>query len=387
VVLLSFGFVFTLNASIFSQSTSNDERPTLKNFGSSLREFDKKNKDKNSGTKEQKEQNDKTSEEETISIKTNLVTSDVLVLDQKGNAILGLKQSDFVVIDNGVQQEIGIFSYGENVAVPRSIVLIIDYSGSMEPYLDRSIKAASNLVDKLGQQDRMAIVTDDVKLLVGFTKDKNLLKKKLKSLFTEAQRSEAKAGWFSGHSLQYSALLATLQELFDEEDILPIIIFQTDGDELLLLKPTMSREYKSVERKFSFNDVLEKLEKSRATIYSIIPGVRLMGLSAQEYKRKSEIFLKQYPSGIFSEKMIAFVADKQTALSEVAKLSGGYTNFLEKSEDAERVYSTIFGAINKRYLIGYYPTTPSDGKRHYLKIQVRGHPEYQIAGRKTYFPQ
>lgn len=184
-------------------------------------------------------------------------------------------------------------------------------------------------------------------------------------------------------SLQYSALLATLRELFDEEDIVPIIIFQSDGDELTILKPTNS-SYKSIERKFGFSDVLEQVEKSRATIYSIIPGVRLIGLSDQEYKQNANIFSKQYPSGAFNERMIAFVGKEQLALSEVAKLSGGYTDFLEKPEDAERVYSTIFGAINKRYLIGYYPTTQNDGKRHNVKIEVQGHPEYTIVGRKTY---
>ena len=39
---------------------------------------------------------------ETIKVETNLVVSDVLVLNDKGNALIGLKSSDFIITDNGV---------------------------------------------------------------------------------------------------------------------------------------------------------------------------------------------------------------------------------------------------------------------------------------------
>jgi hypothetical protein len=37
-----------------------------------------------------------------------------------------------------------------------------------------------------------------------------------------------------GRSSQFSALMATVREMFTEEDIRPVVIFQTDGDELFL---------------------------------------------------------------------------------------------------------------------------------------------------------
>jgi len=73
-------------------------------------------------------------------------------------------------------------------------------------------------------------------------------------------------------------------------------------------------------------------------------------------------------------------------LFAIAKLSGGYTDFLEKPEDAENVYSNIFKVINNRYLIGYYPTNKErDGKRRNVKIEVRNYPEYTVTGRTGYF--
>ena len=121
-------------------------------------------------------------------------------------------------------------------------MLIIDYSGSQFPYIKNSVEAAGVLVDKLGPVDRMAIVTDDVELLVDFTNDKRELKKKLKTLL---ERSRGNEGGFLGiggtrrqfgKSAQYSALMATLKEAFDDEDQRPIIIFQTDGDEAEYLR-------------------------------------------------------------------------------------------------------------------------------------------------------
>lgn len=52
------------------------------------------------------------------------------------------------------------------INVPRTIVLIIDYSGSQLPFIKNSVAAAKVLVDKLGPKDLMAIVTDDVELLL-----------------------------------------------------------------------------------------------------------------------------------------------------------------------------------------------------------------------------
>src|SRR5215468_5140970 len=85
----------------------------------------------------------------------------------------------------------------------------------------------------------MAIVTDDVALLAPFTKDKLKLKDGLDSL-----RKRAKSNRF-GRSEQYSALLATLKELLGGVER-PIIIFQTDGDELgSLRKSSVSPLYEA----------------------------------------------------------------------------------------------------------------------------------------------
>jgi hypothetical protein len=172
------------------------------------------------------------------------------------------------------------------------------------------------------------------------------------------------------------------------------------GGELFLLKPIVEefRKYYR-ERDFSFNDVRTAVEKSRTTIYTIIPQVSLVGLSEEEKETNIKKMLQITSETVWAgkkrdEKLIKEVVKwhkremtaNQTALIEISRISGGYADFLEKAEDAETIYSSIFTVINNRYVIGYYPTNQEpDGKRRNVKIEVRGHPEYIVVGRKTYF--
>lgn len=70
----------------------------------------------------------------------------------------------------------------------------------------------------------------------------------------------------------------------------------------------------------------------------------------------------------------------------MAGLTGGWTEFLETPEQADAIYSRIFSDINQRYIVGYYPTNKErDGTSRKIDFQVKGHPEYQILGRRSYF--
>ncbi|HKO35737.1 MAG TPA: hypothetical protein VJV21_04620, partial [Pyrinomonadaceae bacterium] len=151
-------------------------------------------------------------EDDVVRVDTDLVVAAVLVLDREGKIVTGLSKEDFVVKEDDGLQEVASVSLGDSKDMPRSIVLIIDYSGSQLPYIKTSIEAAQMLVEKLNPKDRMAVVTDDVNLLVDFTTDKELLKKRLESL------KESALSGTVGTSDQYDALLATMTELFSPED-------------------------------------------------------------------------------------------------------------------------------------------------------------------------
>jgi hypothetical protein len=230
--------------------------------------------------------------------------------------------------------------------------------------------------------------------------------------------------------------MATLNEAFDDEDQSPIVVFQTDGDELEYLRnsiivheapPGLSPELRAevqeeIEYKkklqrasvteFSLEDVFRAIEKSRATVYTIIPRTRLIGLTHEEQVQRltaeDERAVATW-SAASSEKMknvfqarqeerrkkltpeilrarIEQELKVQGALVDLAKLSGGWGEFLETKSQAAEIYRRIVADLNQRYILGYYPTNKEhDGKRRQIAIEVKGHPDYLITSRKSYY--
>ncbi len=366
--------------------------PRLRNFGSSLAGA------KKTGAAVTNAAND----DDVVRVETDLVVAAILVLDAQGKIVPGLGKSDFVIKEDNKPQEVAMLSLGDNQDLPRSIVLVIDYSGSQLPYIRTSIESAKKLVDKLNPKDRMAVVTDDVRLLVDFTSDKALLRSHLEML---------KVGALSGSigaSDQYDALLATLNELFNREDARPIVIFQTDGDQLESLKGgTLTDPYWPT-RKYSLQDILTATERTRTTVYPVISGVKFVDVAPEELPARAKtdwenrqhasyelMRARNFPvpnSTTFNPPDQFFVryADqwlkRQLALAGLGKFTGAVPEFLEQPGQADDIYTRILTDIDRRYVIGYYPTNRArDGKRRKVIIEVRDHPEYSVWGQKSYF--
>ena len=384
-------------------STEAQEKQKREEFGSSLNRL--KWDEKTRKMVETKKSDERPGSEEVIRVETSLAVFDILALDKQGKAVLGLSKEDFVVAEDGAPQEVASLSLGDGSTVPRSIVLIIDYSGSQQPFIENSVAAAKTLVDKLKPNDRMSIVTDDVSLLVDFTQDKKKLKDGLDSL-----RKKAKSGR-PGRSEQYSALLATLKELVGGAER-PIIIFQTDGDELNRLRnaitpppdENMPLTLRDQFKPYSLEDIYTTAEKTRTTVYAVIPGVRFAGIPPEEHmERARTLFEKLFQSGhewkgwrrpqspLFEDYLRAraqTILRMQLALAGVAKLTGGWAEYLEEPEQAAGIYDRIFAGIERRYILTYYPTnTKRDGKLRRVEIKVRNHPEYAILGKKSYYAE
>ena len=420
-----------------SAQSKQKKRPKLKDFGSSLERLRwDPIKQRAVESRPRPVATNSSDSDDVVRIETNLVTCDILVVDRHGKLVENLTADDFLVTEDGDVQQVGHFRRGDSALIPRTIVLIIDYSGSQLPFLRRSIDAAKLMVDKLGPLDVMAIVTDDVELIVDFTNDKDKLKKKLESLVEKTQAGTSLFGLISnrrfGKSAQYSALMATLNEAFIEEDLRPIIVFQTDGDQIYSLQdpvlklsppPDLPDDLKAesaqrilqfrIERsvEFSLADVYRAADKSRATIYTVVPGSKLVdktpeqqlelqrkqtestystvivGMSAksrEQFKEQQDRYRVLSPANLMVRAQETTIM--QTALAALAPRTGGWTEFLETPEQADGIYNRILADINHRYIVGYYPTNKAhDGTRRKIKFEIKGHPEYDVLGRNGYY--
>lgn len=386
-------------------------KPKPEKFGSSLRKL-KWDQSKRaaiaSGTKRGTDA--KGTAEEAIRLRTLLVSFDVLVTDATGkHPITSLSKDDFTVSEDDQPQQITTFARGDSASKPRSVVLLLDASPSQAPYFRASIEAAKMLVGRLGINDEMAIVSDDIELIIDFTCDKTKLSSALDSIERQAGRSDlALLGRMRARSLQFSALFAVLRELVNNEEARPIIIFQTDGDEAASFRDQpgpINPAQQWPRREYGLADIYGAAERSRATIYSVVTNERLIGLPPGEmYSRARKMIDARMRAGFKKEEDYRRYSDTnpitetyvwmwidlfgrgQSAAARMAELTGGWAAFLEKAEDPTRIYSQILTDLNNQYVIGFYPTnTKPDGRMRRVKIEVGGHPEYVVHGRQWYY--
>lgn len=328
------------------------------------------------------------------------------MVNSKGKALVGLKKEDFVITEDGVAREIQVFATGDDTDIPKSIVLIIELGG-LRSWALRSIDAAKILVDKLGPKDRMAIVSTRLKLISDFTTDKARLRSEL-----ESSKKEHRVGLY-----EYSTLMATLNELFRPGERRQVVIQQSHGGELGVMKPWWDTSHRAracarfgpprCERSFGFSDVIDTIERSRATIFTVVPHPQVVGLPKEQQVVRSQAYLnelmyeipRRFPGYVeknerekeeFRREYTDITVDEavktQTALIQSTGISGGYTSFLEKEADADDVYDSIFKSMHYRYTLGFYPRNEAhDGKKRTIKIEVKGQPEYMVIGRKSYY--
>lgn len=122
-------------------------------------------------------------EDEVVRVNASLVTVPVSVLDRDGRFISGLRQEDFRVLEDGVEQRIAYFAPVEQ---PFTVALVIDTSGSTRFKLEDIQDAAIAFLDQLRPADRVIVVSFDeqVRVLSEATNDRNQLRAAIRRTHT-----------------------------------------------------------------------------------------------------------------------------------------------------------------------------------------------------------
>ena len=109
-----------------------------------------------------------------VRVDVRLVQVDTQVINKKTHrALTSLRQNDFQVYEDGVQQEISYFSQDQ---LPISIVLLFDLTDSVRPVLKQLADGALESLQHLKPEDEVAVMTysASAQLLQGFTRDHKL---------------------------------------------------------------------------------------------------------------------------------------------------------------------------------------------------------------------
>ncbi len=143
VTIVSIWIFSLISFSAFGQTQDpSREKRRIKDFGLSLQRLkwdDKKKAAVEKRSKSKPKRNGDSDNEEVVRVETTLVVCDILVNDSQGRFVQGLNKEDIIVTEDGQEQQVGTFSLGGSIAVPRSIVLIIDSSINQSGFRSPSI--------------------------------------------------------------------------------------------------------------------------------------------------------------------------------------------------------------------------------------------------------
>jgi Ca-activated chloride channel homolog len=273
-----------------------------------------------------------------ITIETEVISVPVTVVDNRGRFVQGLKQSDFVVLEDGVQQELTSSALQESGVVA---VLLLDVSGSMTSRLDEAKRAATAFIRQLGPKDVAKVTQFDDKVtpLSDFSSDKTVL---------EAAVSKAKVGGATAlHNALYAALadLDARKQRGEDEQRHRAIIILSDGDD------TASG--------LTADEVLVRAKRVDALIYSMNLE-RTNGRPATE--SASAVFLR-----------------------ELANQTGGQMFFPEMS-DLRKVYQRLAEELRHQYVLGYVPLESASRSRwRSITVHVKNRKDLRLRHRLGYF--
>jgi len=107
-------------------------------------------------------------------VNVDSVLLNVSVQDAANRSIAGLRKEDFLIFENGKRQEVQQMMTSE---APFSLLLLMDVSGSTEPYIRLMRGAASDFTRQIKENDRIALATFNsrVQLVQDFTNDRALI--------------------------------------------------------------------------------------------------------------------------------------------------------------------------------------------------------------------
>ena len=284
----------------------------------------------------QEQKKDKPAEEFQLSVEVPLVNVDVVVTDNNGGFLEGLRRENFRVLEDGVPQTITNFAPTD---APITMVLLLEFSkigyGIFSYY---ATFMADDFLRQLKPDDWVALVSFDLRTHIeaDFTRNKEEVRRTLRSMvfpgFTEA--------------VLYDAVYETLEQLKDVKGKKSILVLGTGLD-------TFSKK--------SLDDVLKRLRETDVTIFTVIAG--------------ADIVLRAEARGAFNgtwgfvDRMNWLQAENQ--MRAFANMTGGRAWVPRFEGEWPGIFSDVAASLRNLYGIGYSPTNRvRDGRLRKIKVQL-----------------
>ena len=255
----------------------------------------------------------------TIKVQVNLVVLHTTVLDDRGRFADGLKQENFRVLEDKVEQKLSVFKRED---LPVSMGLVIDNSGSMRDKRPRVNEAAITLVENSNPQDEAFVVNFNDDFYLDLDKD---FTNSIPELKEALERIDSR-----GSTALYDAIIGSIDHLKKASKDKHVLLVVTDGED------NTSRN--------SLEKTIREIQKTDTVIYTI-------GLLSQESKKNAKRAKK--------------------ALEEISLASGGLSYFPENVDDVHNICQQVAHDIRNQYTLAYYPTNSKrDGSFRNVTVEV-----------------
>lgn len=303
------------------------------------------------------------SDEEVLKVETRLVSIPVSVYDRNGLYIPNLRQGDFKIFEDGVEQEIAYFGTTDK---PFSVVLLIDVSSSTEYKIEEIQQAAIAFVEQLQPQDSVMVVQFDerVAVLAEMTNDRQKIYKAIR-----------RTGFGGGTSLYEAVDLSLGKRLKKIEGRKAVVLF-TDGVDTTSVGVTYESTMRDAEETDAvvfpiyFNTFLSNNGIGTGGVMSVPPTLGI-----------PPVIGGQSPRGASS----ADYTRGRIYLTELAAATGGRVYRPDSTPGGlTAAFESIAEELRRQYNIGYYPKTEGEpGQRKQIKVRVN-RPKLVIRSRDSY---
>lgn len=287
--------------------------------------------------------------DDVIRIDTDLVVIPVQVSERKGKPVVDLKQQEFKIFENGVEQEIAYFSDEDQ---PFTVALLLDMSYSSAFKLQEIQAAAWTFVSQLRENDRVMIVSFAEKPIVLCEPTNN---RKVLRLAIEGAKIA------SGTTL-YSAMDLVLKEKLRKITGRKAIVLLSDGVD-------------TTSRNLVPDDILAQLRANEVLIY---PMQYDTYDDVQKSRRKDAQILyddndRPYVVERPREKgeRERDYAEAGAFFKDIAERTGGRVYRVSSTTNLNAAFARIASELRQTYSLGYYPETPRQpGEKYAIKVRV-----------------
>jgi len=272
-------------------------------------------------------------EGEIIKVDTELVTLNVRVIDRNNRPIDNVKEGDFHVFEDGVEQPLAFFTREE---VPVSYGLAVDNSGSLRSQLQSVIDAGKTIINSNKPGDETFLVrfvsSDKIETLQDFTANMELLSDGIENMYIEG-----------GQTAVIDAVFLTAERISeykkgdDNDRRRRALIVVTDGEDRVSF-------YKQ-------EQLFARLRESDVQIY-VIGFVNELEKEGGFIRKSSR--------------------DKAVSLlNKLASETGGRAFFPQSIADLPGIANEIVRDLRTQYVLSYNPTNKErDGSYRAIKVAV-----------------